>query len=112
MTPEIVELTTPTPPTGTTFAAVQVEASRDGESWRIVGAEPTRRVIRDEDGRVIREELLPQIAARCKLTPQDTLIRCLWVCEDSSRGTIPEGPLPIPAHGDPHAGAATYGGGR
>lgn len=96
MTPEIVELTTPTPPTGTTFAAVQIEATRDGESWRIVGAEPTREVIRDaETGAVVEERLLPQIAARCRLTSADTHIRCLWLCEDSSRGIVRTGPSTV-----------------
>ncbi len=109
MTAEIVELTTPAPPAGTTFAAVQIEATADGKTWRIVGAEPTREVILDEDGNVKEERLLPQIQARCRLAPGDAQLRCLWLCEDSQRGIVHTGPTPIgAAHGDDFS----YGGRR
>lgn len=86
-----ITLTTPAPPAGTTFAAVQVEASRDGKEWRVVGAESTRDV-EIRDGRVIRDTLLPRIAARCKLEPADTLIVCHWVCENSAYPNVTTGP--------------------
>lgn len=82
-----IKLTTPKPPDGTTFAAVQIEASRDGETWRIVGAESARDVT-IEDGRIVRDELLPAIHASCKLTGADKHVRAIWVCEDTAFGTV------------------------
>lgn len=86
MTGRTLQLTTPQPPEGTTFAAVQVEATRDGETWRIVGAEPTRE--RRRRGDEIVEVLKPVIAAACHLEPDDVQVRALWVCEDASRQPI------------------------
>ncbi len=112
------------PPTGDLFAAVQVEATSDGQEWRVVGASPAFRLVPRPTGRMIEVdgEQVPEVCSvmvpsssvgvDCKLTPQDRQVRLLWVCEDSSRGTIPEGPLQIPSHGAAHTGAATYGGGR
>lgn len=83
----MTELVTITPPTGDLFAAVEVHASADGESWRIVGANPAFRLNDDN-------EMLPaaSVAVDCKLQPADTLIRCAWIYEDSSRGLEWVGP--------------------
>ena len=107
-------MTTPltfTPPTGDLFAAVQVEASTDGQAWRIVGASPAFRLAARPTGRMIEVdgEQVPEIervmvpavsvAVDCKLQPADTLIRCAWVHEDSSRGL--EWTQPHPPHEKP-----------
>lgn len=98
-----VTLTTPSPPAGHTFAAVQIEASQDGETWRVVGAEPTR-VRRRVNGEVV-ELLKPEINAACHLQPGDTQIRALWVFEDASRPPL------VTTH-DPNARQRRLGGSR
>lgn len=99
-----VTLRTPSPPAGHTFAAVQVEATNDdGETWRIVGAEPTR-VPRRVDGEIV-EVLKPEIHAACHLEPGDTQIRARWVFEDASRPPL------ITTH-DPNARTRRLGGPR
>ena len=109
------------PPTGDLFAAVQVEASRDGERWRVVGAAPAFRLAARSTGRTIEVdgEQVPEIqnvmvpaspvGVDCKLEPADTLIRCAWVHEDSSRGLEWVGPM-APHERDAGRGASTYGG--
>lgn len=94
----MTQLLTFTPPTGDLFAAVQVEATTDGESWRVVGASPAFRLVPRPTGRTIEVdgEQVPEmqdvmvpaspVGVDCKLEPSDTLIRCAWVHEDSSRG--------------------------
>lgn len=89
----VLTLTTPAPPAGTTFTAVQVEASTDGQEWRIVGAETTSEAVRDREGNTTgRYRLLTQVGVACKLTDADTLVRAHWVCEDSSLGLVMTGP--------------------
>jgi hypothetical protein len=58
------------------LAAVQIEASSDGQEWRVVGAEPVKGA---------------NVAAACKLEPTDKLIRCLWVFENSTNGILTTG---------------------
>ena len=70
-----ITLPVPAPPASTTFAAVQLEATTDGEAWRIVGAEPAR----DERGELKRE-----VRAAAYLEPDDVRVRAVWVCEDAS----------------------------
>ena len=76
----MTQLLTFTPPTGDLFAAVQVEATTDGETWRIVGASPAFRLVNGE------MRPASPVGVDCKLDPDDTLVRCAWVYEDSSRG--------------------------
>lgn len=96
MTGRTITLTTPTPPEGTTFAAVEIHATKDGETWRTVGAEPTRE--RRRRGDDIVEVLKPTVTAACHLEPDDVQIRALWACEDASR-------QPVVTTHDPNAGA-------
>lgn len=77
MTPGTLTLTAPTPDL---FAAVQVEASPDGEQWRIVGANPAFRM---EGATMVP---LRHVTVACKLEPADKRLRAAWVHEDSSRG--------------------------
>lgn len=110
-----------TPPTGDLFAAVQVEASHDGRGWRIVGASPAFRLESRPTGRMIEVdgEQVPEtisvmvpadaVGVDCKLDQQDTLIRCAWVHEDSSRGLEWVGPMP-PHQRAAGRGTSTYGG--
>lgn len=99
------------PPTSDLFAAVEVHASVDGESWRVVGAAPAFRLVPRLTGRMIevdgeqvpelRDVMVPAspVGVDCKLEPGDTLIRCAWVHEDSSRGL--EWTPPHPPHEKP-----------
>ena len=99
------------PPTGDLFAAVEVHASADGEVWRVVGASPAFRLAERPTGRMIEVdgEQVPEmhsvmvpaspVGVDCKLEPGDTLIRCAWVHEDSSRGL--EWTQPHPPHEKP-----------
>lgn len=73
-----------TAPTGDLYAAVQVEASPDGETWRVVGANPAFRV----EGNPPVMVALRHVTVDCKLEPEDVRIRCAWVHEDSSRGLV------------------------
>lgn len=77
-----ITLPTPTPPAGTTFAAVELHATADGESWRIVGAEPTRELKR-VDGKNV-EVLKPEVHAAVHTTDEDVQVRAVWVCEDAT----------------------------
>ena len=72
-----------TPPTGDLFAAVEVHASTDGESWRVVGASPAFRLSDDRPPRMLPAG---SVSVDCKLEPGDALVRLAWVHEDSSRG--------------------------
>lgn len=79
-----IAFVTPTPPAGTTFAAVQVEATADGKTWRVVGAETCRRIIRDDEGRYVDDVLKDEVNVTVRALDDDVQLRCVWVCEDKS----------------------------